>query len=257
MKNTKLALNRMTITLSSGISLIISLCGSFIFPVFFDAGTMESNKPNPAIGSLIILAAFFSVVFLFALFFSKLEASPKRKTSSVFGGLLLLFVIGFVAMLIVSALYGLLAVLIHAICKSTMTTGQIKGIINITTNIITLSVFPIALNIFLTYAFSSYKALQSISKGIKTIKGRYLKLLLIPALLYATGFLIGLPFNYAANTLPLQIVKALIFALLGAVGILLLISNYKPEHMKKEKAARVQAKTFTKNSTTEKETVNV
>ena len=232
MTKSKAILSPTVLSISFGISLIIALCGSFVFPIFFDAGMKDSNGSRLSVGSLIVLASFFLMVFLFALLFRSLEEKRKRKLSSLFGGLLSLFVIGFAAMLLLSMLYGLLAMLIYAICKDALTGDQIKGVINVAIGIITLSVLPIALNIFFTYALTGQKVLRSISEGLRTLKKQYLRLLLILAILFAVGFLAVLPFNYASDTLPLQIAKTIVTAVIGAVGIVVFLKSYKPIHPK-------------------------
>ena len=248
----KLLTNPSVLLLSLGISLTISLCGNFLFPIFFDAGTKTPNPPDPLIGSLIVLAAFFAVTFLFALLFETIkkhmnterQAKPLGKA---FGGILVLTGMFLVAFFFISLLYGLLAVLLNVILKPAMTFDQIKGVINIATMILTVAIMPLFLNILFTYGLGKMKLIKSISTGFKTIRNQYVKLLVFLAVVVAAGWLGNLPFQYLDETLLLRSVKAAVTAIVGMCGLTFLFALFdenkpiarkrKPQEVPKTEAA--------------------
>jgi len=212
------------IGISLSLSLIFTMIGAYIFPVFFEAGTKTENAPNPLIGAVITIAAILLSIFLLSLLFAKISKNPNIAT--YVKGLFVLLLAGIVAIFVVSMVNGLIAVLLNALLKNTLTIDQIKGIINIVTGIISLLILPVFINVLLTFAFDEPKAVKSISKGLKSIKKRYIKILILLMILSAAGYLIGLPFNYITLSIIPQIIKSVLFTLVGAVGILAMLGSY-------------------------------
>jgi hypothetical protein len=99
-----------------GIALLLSLCGKFVFPEMFSAETGQAGVIPPAAGFCLILTACLSAIYLFSLLFAE-ATDGERKAFAYFKGFLPLLLIEFAAMPVVSALYGLLAVLIQAAAK--------------------------------------------------------------------------------------------------------------------------------------------
>jgi hypothetical protein len=218
-------LNPKLLGLSLATSAPIAVVGEYLSPRFYSAGTdgKESGDTILLWTGAALAASVFAIFMLTLLF----EASKKntdnghlkKPIGKAFSGLLGTIGLLLAVSLVISLLYGLLAVLIHAALKNTLSFEQIKGIINIATTIITLLILPVFFNIFFTYGTSKEKILKSFSLGLKSQKGRYVKMLLFIAVVFATGWLVTLPFRYVDLTLPIQLVRTVVLSIVGMLAL--------------------------------------
>ena len=124
-----------------------------------------------------------------------------------------------IAFFLISLLYGLLAVLLNWILKSVMTFEEFKGVFNVVTMILTVAVMPLFFNVLFTYGLGKMKITEGISTGTKTIKIRYVKLLIFLVTAGALGWLAVLPFRYFDSTLILRIIKTTVTVIIGTLGL--------------------------------------
>jgi hypothetical protein len=149
--------------------------------------------------------------------------------SKVFGGLLGTIGLLLAVSLVISLLYGLLAVLIHAVLKSTLSLEQIKGIINIATIVLTWLISPLYISALFTYGLDSEKPWKAFVGSLKIGGRRYIKFLVFVAAVFAMGWLTTLPFRYADMTLPLEIVRTATVTVIGMFSLLFDIALYADE----------------------------
>ena len=208
----------------------ISLVGTYIFPIFYETGTQNNNITTSSLYLTAFVFVLLLCVFLFSWLISRVKLKlreTKSKPFDKFGGLLLLVLFGLLAMFVVSLIYGLIAVLINSVLKSTMEIEQILGVVNIATNIITILLLPIFVNIVCVYALDENKAVRSIAAGFKTLKLNYLSFLIILTIFFGIGYLIQIPFNYIEQSVIAQIGKILIISVLGTFSVPAIFAHYK------------------------------
>lgn len=219
------------LALSVGVSLSAAVTSILLSPHLYSAGAGGGQHNSTILlGSGVALAASVLVLVLLALFLragKRVDSQPEKSFLRSLGGLLVLVFLLVVAALIISALYGLLAVLITALLGSKLAFSQTKGIINLATTLITLAVTPFLLNIVFTYSIEEQGILPAIGNGIKISKGRYVKFLILVAAGTALGWLITLPFRYFASTLPFQIMEAILVAIVGMFVLIVALTFYK------------------------------
>jgi len=214
------------------VSAVSAAVGEYVLPRFYAAGTGHGKEQ---VANFVWVGAVFAVsllmLFMLALLFESVKkvvgkerkARPLGKT---LGGLLALLIIFAVAAVIVALLYGLLAVLLNAALKSVMAFDQIKGVINITTMVLTLLMIPVFLNILFTYGLSKIKISVAIGGGLKSLKTQYLKLLIGLAAVIAVGWLGALPFRYMDATPLLRGIKCAVTAIAGMLGMTILLALF-------------------------------
>jgi hypothetical protein len=142
------------------LSFLISLSGSaigvYVFPVFFEAGAGEYSSSKLLTGTVLLIALTIAILALTAAFFKASgnitsPGSPQRKTLKTIGGLFLLLVLFAVCAIIISLLYGLIAVLICKAAGDTFLFQHVKGIVTLVTSVLTLLVLPVFIQVFFTY----------------------------------------------------------------------------------------------------------
>jgi len=211
-------------------SLGFALISILLYPQIYDASTkVNQNSITILLTAGAAIVALVLVLALLAYFFQtakEFASKPTKMFLSVFGGLLLLVLLLCAAALVISALYGLLAVLINAILKGSLSFGQIKGVINLVTTLITLALAPFLLNIVFTYGSGERGVPQAIRQGIQIAKACYLKFLIVAVAGTALGWIIGLPFRYLSGALPFQMVKAILEALAGMLILVCALAVY-------------------------------
>lgn len=214
------------------ISAITTTAGFFIFPMVFDY-TIGKGK-SITVGALVLSIMTISMLFLLQLLADRTKfyiSESKGKLFDGFGGLLLIILFLIFAWVIISLLYGLLAVLIEKIMYSSFSITQIQGVINVFTSFLTLIIFPLAVHLICAYLLGERKLKGFWQVFTGSLKKSYLKLLLLLISVFAVGYLTLIPFNYWTSTAA-QIVKIIVLTLLGGVGLFLLLLFYEKENNK-------------------------
>jgi hypothetical protein len=220
--------------LSPAVSAPIAVAGEYLSPRFYSAGTDgKVNSSTILLWTGAALAASVFALFLLTVLFENakpvLETGRKKPLGKAFGGLLGTIGLLTAASLVISLLYGLLAVLIHTVLKSTFSLEQIKGIINISTMVLTWLVSPLYISALFTYRIDSEKPWKAFTGSLKIGGHRYIKILVLVAAVFAAGWLTTLPFRYADMTLPLEIARTAIVTAIGMFSILFAIALYTDE----------------------------
>ncbi|MDR1891499.1 MAG: hypothetical protein LBQ48_00565, partial [Oscillospiraceae bacterium] len=195
-------------------------------------------------------------LILFSFLFAGISVNEKR-AAVYFKGILLLLLLEFAAILVVSALYGLIAVLIQAVLKSAMAADEYLGVIKYVTNVLTFLMLPVLVHLLMVFATAERKVIPSVSKGLKTLKNQYVKVMLAIAFLFAAGELAKLPFGYITQSIWIKLAVSVIMAAIGAFGIVLVISLYPKEYQKAQKKASKVPLEYEHIETKQKEPVTV
>ena len=208
-----------------GITLLLSLCGKFVFPEIFAAGAGQAGFLHPAAGLFLVPATCLLAIYLLSLLFVGVT-DGERKPFAYFKGILALLLIELAVMPVVGALNGLLSVLIHAVARPSLTQEKIEGVIDATASILLLLVIPVFIHILMVFGTREKKVVRSITTGLKSLKKVYLRILLTILVLFSAGYLCGLPFRYTQPSLVLNIIQAIIGALIGGLGMIGVVALY-------------------------------
>ena len=206
-----------------GITLLLSLCGKFVFPEIFAAGAGQAGFLHPAAGLFLVPATCLLAIYLLSLLFVGVT-DGERKPFTYFKGFLALLLIELAVMPVVGALNGLLSVLIHAVARPSLTQEKIEGVIDATASILLLLVIPVFIHILMVFGTQERKVTQSIRAGLKSLKKVYLRILLTILVLFSAGYLCGLPFRYTQTTVATNIIQAIIGALIGGLGVIAVVA---------------------------------
>ncbi|MCC8023391.1 MAG: hypothetical protein LIO46_06425 [Clostridiales bacterium] len=217
------------------ISLCISLIGIYVFPVFFDFGMQEEARTPVWMGVLLFVClAAGGILFMQVLAHGiGLLSRKRRKLFSGFGKLLGFLGILCLSGIVLSLLYGLLALLLYTVFKNSFTMEQIQGVVNILTGCITLLVLPAALYFLCRVLTQPIPLKAALRLEPKVFRRQYPKLLFTAIGLFAAGFLLMIPFQYLPQTMIAMAAKTALLSLLGMAGMIIMVSFFVGE-LKKE-----------------------
>ena len=202
------------------IPLIYSVYAIFFMPQLFKVFTGQTTIYTVALAVGTVLCAL-ALLFLTAfLFYIK---SNKNKSKTTFGyaftRVICTVLILLSSMVILSMLYGLVAVFINQMLKDNLKLDQIKGIINFMISIATILVLPLFISIFWEEANCKDTFFKSLVNGI-AIKGKvYLRLLILIVISFAIGLIAMTAFNYLSDGIVLNIFKTILMTILGTIGL--------------------------------------
>ncbi|MFV0412033.1 MAG: hypothetical protein ACK5L3_02040, partial [Oscillospiraceae bacterium] len=129
---------------------------------------------------------------------------------------LLLLAVGAV---VVSLVYGLLAVLLQAVLASTISLNSLKQVISYTTGGLTALLLPVWLAAFLGYGCHGGGVKAGIAAGLRGLKRSYWKLLCILAIAFLLGLLANWVFRAGGVFFGLgPILKGISLALIGGTA---------------------------------------
>lgn len=201
------------------VSVITSMYMVTFLPDIFQYTTGQAEKSVLFISVTIIgmLFLFISLVVLFTkngdINFRGIMSAILRLIATVF----FMFIIGIMAGL----LSGTAAVIINNIFKSKLYFGQIKGIINGISAIITLLLMPLVISVFWAGADSSENIFKDLIRGLFHIGKKYFYLMALMILSFAVGMLITIIFGYFADSIITLIIKIVLLSLIGFTGMLI------------------------------------
>jgi|GEM_PF-6215050 len=208
-------------------SLAMSLLGSLVVPALFQNLLAGDTPTDIFLYIALVVAVALLAMFLFSAFF-KNTSDGSLAFAYTLKRISLAAVLGLALMLAVSTVYGSIAVFIYAVSGDTLDLGQIKGIINICTSILTLLIMPIYVHTALEYITHDNPLKDSLITSWQTLKTQYYtKILFSLMALFALGVLVSIPFRYAPQTVPLIVLKSIAIALLGFAGLIHILSLYK------------------------------
>lgn len=205
------------------ISFILSVLGVFFLPVYYELIFTKGSPKFIFMTALFILTVLIVLLILGCVCF-KLKKVNSESSQGKFCFIkkilaVLSIFIGFA--IIMSLLFGLTAVLFYQLTKNTFSLEQIKGILNYIISAVIVLILPLGVSVFWEVINSTNKIFVDIKNGI-SIKGeKYFALLISILVLFSVGILITTIFNYFDNTIIFKIVKMILFALTGTVGLLI------------------------------------
>ena len=213
-----------------GVSLTFAIIGKYLSPMVYTAGSEgKTSSSTVLLGTGVAIAAIILALFLLSLFLENvktLTGGEKKPVKKAFGGIVCLIGLLIIGFFFISLLYGLLAVLIHAILKSTLSFEQIKGVVNIITVVLTWLLSPLLFNCLFSFGLHKVKLLKSCQTGVKIPAGRYIKFLIFPVVVFAAGWLTALPFRYLGKTVPIQLIQTVFVAILGMFALVFMTALY-------------------------------
>ena len=210
-----------------------SFVGLLIFPTIFEYAIEHGSIFSQSFlqASLFVLGAVIISVTSFLLGARGVSVLPERKGKKLhfFMHLLGLYFLIFLILICVtgiSFLYGFLSVALMKAFENSLSLEQIKGLVNIFTQFLTLLILPVFVSVILHFSLEGSSVLSSIKAGIKRLRRNYFRILLTLLLITAAGFLITIPTNYIKADVVANWVKIGLFTLVGAVSIVLLVFVY-------------------------------
>jgi hypothetical protein len=222
-------------------SLVLAAFGELIIPQLYSsqATTSQISGGNGGVvagdeGELFLwtgaaLVASVFVLLLIALFFwfEKHKETPHRQFDRLLGGLIVTALLLTVCALIVSVLYGLLAILVNMILRNSMDSTRIETVISIVTLVVTWLLSPLFINIVFSYGMGEGTVWKSFVDNWKVPGVRYAKFLLLAAVAYGVGFAVsGL----------LVAVRIPVIAIIGMCELVVAAAIYRSGRQPKEVA---------------------
>ena len=231
---------------------IFVFASGYLFPAFFGNATGGAAFGRYLLGLGVLLALIAGAFALLTVLLRKSAealgvSQPALKLSKYVGKLLLLLLVFAGAALVLSVIDGFIATLLYAWLHVFLTLDQIKSVVDIVTNVISVLVLPLFLLALLSFGLEKPAVVGSVKGGLRRFKAQYLKILAVLLVLVGTGYLVLTLFNFAGASAVLEILQAVILSAFGAAGVLLMVTVYaacsgrKTEerlaHEKKAKAA--------------------
>lgn len=208
------------------LSLVISIIGVYISPRGFAFDERSFTVASVIGGGGLLLA----IPFLFALMVMFLRSKQKSTGyASILLQSVILFVIVAATIVVFGLINGLLTILIQSIFAS-MKMATIKLVISIVAEALSVLTAPIIIAVMLGYAYQNGSALEGIKAGLKGLKHTYLKLLAITVISTLLGYGIAWLFRPGSVFLGMaDILKTIVFALLGTIGLYFAIKICVPK----------------------------
>lgn len=198
------------------LSTVISVLAIFCIPNIVNGGIGKEVEHLKAFIAVFVLGEVFAVGILCWMGISRSKnKSVFQVIKRVLGTLGALFLV----MMVISLLCGLISVLLYDSLKMILSFGQIKGIINFLTTVLVFLTIPFMESIFWNEITMQKKFMESLKAGIKVKRKKYVSLFLISTVLFVIGYLIAIAFDYMAANVITDIIKAIIFTLLGTLGL--------------------------------------
>jgi membrane protease YdiL (CAAX protease family) len=221
------------------ISLSGSAIGLYVFPALFAAGTGTlSASPPSLLAALAALAALAVLVLvLCALFFHAARrvlaadgrgGFPERGTPRTVAGLAVLFAAFAACALVLSLLYGLVAVLVYGLSGG-VPLDEAKGAISFVASVLTLLLLPVFVQAFFAYGLNGPTAWAGVRNGLRALKAIYPRLLLLSAALFAAGHLLLPLFGRLPQGLPAEAAKAAATSVVGMFGLVFALAVFARE----------------------------
>ena len=209
--------------ISIAISAILMFCSLHFFPIFFESG-IGFRAGQPILEIALTIGVLGVSAILLSLLFAN-TGTKRTQFSRTLVSVLVIGVLGIIAAVLLSAIYGYLAVWIYSISENRLDFPQIKGVIDATTGILTLLVIPIFLHILFHTGFRERGRLSSLRNSFRHLRKMYRRVLLLLSALFSCGYLICLPFSNSTSVVATA-VQSILLGLVGTCGILLLRGLY-------------------------------
>lgn len=199
------------------VSVLLTVGEIFLLPV-----VILGRASNPVLS--IVLGA---VVLLGLLVFSSLLLQSLRQKLEdgflhMLGGTALVLLTVTAGAVVMSLLYGLLAVVLQNIFLGSMDVGRIRLVVDIVTSVLTVLVLPVGIAAIFGYGYHQGGVLEGMRAGLRGLRRSYFKVFAILVAGVLLGYLVswllrpGGSFYGAATA-----IKIVVLSLLGAVGIAL------------------------------------
>jgi hypothetical protein len=207
------------------VSVVLVVVGGHLLPLFSSV-VFRLRVGNVAVLLQVgtVLLASMLIAFALAVMFEAVNRALGRERQIMpFGKAccrLWMLLLGFaVVFFFISLLYGLLAVGLYKSLKTSLSWGQIMGVINAVTVILTVAVLPLVLNVLFTLGLTGMKFWGSVVEGLRLGKNRYFLWQIFPIVAFAVGWLLVLPFRYFELTPLLSVFKDAVTVFTGVFGL--------------------------------------
>lgn len=198
------------------VAVLVSVIAFFCVPQITEAGIGMESSSGPA----MVAAAVLGIAVLAAAVMLRKDMSGGESWAAAIVRVAVLAAAYLLAMLALSVMNGLLAVLLYAVLKSVLTLDQIKGIIDFTAMVLTLLAVPLFVSLFWLQLGGRCSLAEDLkwmlSKGLDC----WLTVLILMLIGMGIGWLILTVFHYVPGGLLADIAKTLLF---GAVGGTMLV----------------------------------
>lgn len=203
-------------------AMLVSILGVvsslMVGPMLISAAEGKRGFVLPLVLAVVSFAAL--VIFLALFLCSVRKGAGKgfvRGFSKMITGVALLLVLLAVCVTFISVLYGFLAVLLQGLLEGIVQADGLKNIVSIVTGVLTVLVLPVFVAMLFGYGYSDGGVLEGMRVGLRSLRRRYWKLLLILALGAALGALVALVFGPGGDFGFALIGRGLVLSLVGAV----------------------------------------
>lgn len=203
------------------LSLTISFAAVFCIPTIVKQG-MGADAENSTFSMIgIVAACVISFVILFLIRYDRWNSAGATKISfanvmwTVLGTSLILIL----GMIVISLLCGIMASLLYVLLQNVLTFDQIKGLIDFITTVIVILILPLAVSVFWKEITAKNGFTKAFAEGV-SIEGRqYKKLMALLLVLFGCGLLVTTMFHFMQTNIVTNLVKMILFAVLGIVGM--------------------------------------
>lgn len=205
------------------ISFILAGLGVFFLPVYYELIFTKESPKFIFMTVLFILAVLIILLILGYVCFKLQKVNHESNQGKFYfvKKILAIFSIFIGSAIIISLLFGLTAVIFYQLTNNTFSLEQIKGILNYIISVVIVLILPLGVSFFWEVMNSTNKIFVNLKNGT-SIKGKkYFSLLTSILVLFSVGILITTIFNYFDNTIIFKIVKMVLFAMTGTVGLLI------------------------------------
>ncbi len=205
--------------------IMTGICGLLSFGgVFCILPVMSENSDISEISILLCavgLAAMCIIVFFVTAFLCfLLQRERSISYQKALGRVLCTLLILIGAAILLSLLFGLIAVLLYAVLKSVLTLEEIKGVINYVISALQILSAPFFISVFWQELTQNSSFFALFCKGFFVGGKRYFKLLLLMVLVFGIGMLLQTAFHYLPNHIGFDVLKALLFSGIGTLAML-------------------------------------
>ena len=224
-------MNPAVLYLSFLVSFTAVLSGVILFPFIFEARTGDGQQQKTWLPFLLLFLAAVTVLVAFKVLSNKIKTVLRPSSGGDiwgdFGGFAVVMLILCAAAVVISVIYGLIAVLIYAVGKNSMETGMIMRIINAVTGILSLIILPVFLHIVITCLLETGGVKATFLQGFKGLKRNYFRLLMFLIIMFGIGWVLTIPFGHIANETIAIIFKITVLTVIGTAALPVTFAVYE------------------------------
>lgn len=194
------------------LSVVISMSAVFCIPNIINY-SIGKEKDHPLVWIGLILSGIAIWGILVWMGYKRCQIPFLQMIGRIF----ILCMIGFIAILLISALCGVVSSILYFLLKNIFFLDQIKGIITISIRVITIVFLPLLFHGFWKGISISEGFFQGLKDAIVIKKRQYINTLGVLFIVFALGILITTIFHWVSPSIGTDIVKVLLFSVIGTV----------------------------------------